>query len=998
MGKAKTAGSPKVTGKRKAEQPEPESESEGSVAGSVDSRATATRGAPGSRRSARGAVSGAPSASSTPVRPKPKSRKRPNTGAAAEPDTPAAPPSTPKVGPPRGLKRADALPSIPSASSSSTPAALPALSIKVKLPATRAVTPPTGTITVPRTPVKTKRAPSKPLDPSRSFLRKPIPSDRGVFPSSFVLQGANDEAINFEVDVVPGPVTIRPLRGKRSNEELDEFYGAQIDSSKPFRAVPVAEFAGDWRSSEMGTIVDEALEMGTAAAAHDAVRFRLECLEEFFNLYPVINPYSAPLPLFDDPSFDDPRDPRPARPAHPYNPPVPKFDPSRSDTDVSADAQNFQTEASEYAAWWAAEGARLERVYQADLAGWRARRQLVVDRATKRISSRTEQVRLYIERRQTTFLRHFSVIRSLGEYAYILGVGPEHFFSEHAPRHLPPSPLPADISSSNVLLPSSSPLTPSASQAEGQPASRGRAATPASPSPFCQSPGRRDASPAESVHSRTLTSIDALPEDALDPFNDEADSEGQSSVDELADPAPVDKGKGRDFGAGENEAGGSEPEVVPSSVLGEEELPPRAVKVAGMKKSSKRKRSKPKTKADIVLELPADPESKALPLLLVPYDREFHEREFFGEGAPLREITGLYTSDNVPRGLTPYNGGGYTLSTRPGLEHCIAGLEDAGISPSMVGPVAYVTRGKGCSECWSPGWWCLRPRQGYEMNAKCIRCLALRKACSQLDGYNFQVVDRRSLELNLKLFVEVLVTHGWVFTQVLKQNTFELMLRAALQVRRYGPPSDAKEKPVTVPLVLDGTPEEIREVVKAETLEVLPAFLLGIDVMRPTGSSQEALRAVFAGVLDAVDDFGDFLRGQINDMDRSFMAENSSDARGSASGRSGAGSAGTERDADVTMVGGEVNDLEATFSRLAQQDAFRQLDFGSLGQMPRPPPQLSHGFGPSAPPTSESQELKFGAPVLLGGSAPSGSRPPQAPPSTSRAPKSSGPKSSIPPP
>ncbi|KAJ6568306.1 hypothetical protein DFH09DRAFT_1313757 [Mycena vulgaris] len=326
------------------------------------------------------------------------------------------------------------------------------------------------------------------------------------------------------------------------------------------------------------------------------------------------------------------------------------------------------------------------------------------------------------------------------------------------------------------------------------------------------------------------------------------------------------------------------------------------------------------------------------------------------------------------------------LSTCPGLEHCIAGLEDAGLSPSMVGPVVYVTCGKGCSECWTPGWWCLRPCQGYEINAKCIRCLALQKAY------------RRSFKINLKLFVEVLVTHGWVYTQVLNKNTFKLMLRAALQVRRYGPPSDAKEKPETVPLVLKGSPEEVREVVKTEALEVLPAVLLGIEAMRPAGSSQDALRAVFAGMLDAVDEFSDFLRGEIDHMDRSFAAANSLGAPGSGGGGSGVESAGMDGEGDVSMVGGEMSGLEASFRQLAQQDSFRHLDLGSLGQMPRPPPQLSHRFGTSAPSAGASQGLKFGAPVLLGGSAPSGSRPAQAPPSSAQAPKSSGLKSSTPPP
>ncbi|KAJ6578757.1 hypothetical protein DFH09DRAFT_1310731 [Mycena vulgaris] len=882
MAKQKTGGSPRVTGKRKAEQPEPKSESEGSVAGSVDSCATTTRGAPGSRRSTRTVASGAPSASSTPSKPKPKPRKRPNTGAAAEPGTLAASPSTPKVGPPRGLKRTDSLPSIPGASSSSNPAAPPAVSIKVKLPAKRAVTPPTGTITIPRAPPKVKRAPMKSLDPSHTFLRRPIPSDCDAFPSSFVLQGANDEAINFEIDVVPGTVTAQLVRGHRSNEELEEFYAASIDSSKTNRAVPVADLAGDWRSSEMGMIVDGALEADFAAAAYNTVRF-------------------------------DANDPKPARVAHPYNPSVPKFDPARSDADVSADAQNFQVEASKYVAWWSAEGARLECTFLVDLAAWTARRQAWVDRATKHISLRAEQVRTYIDRHNFMISQHLSIIQSLGEYSYILSVGPEHFFSERAPRRLPPSPLPTDVSQPSAAPVSSSPLTPSMSQAEEQPASRDCAATPALPSPFCPTPDRRAASPAESAHSRTLGSIDAQPdpvgpyldpEDALAFSNDEQDSEGHSSDDELAGSAPVDKGKGREPGANGDEGGESEPEVVPLSVLGEEEVPPGTTK-GGSGKKAKKSKVKVKPKADLILELPVDPESKALPPLLVPCDHEYHKHEFFGEGALLRNITGLYTSDNAPRGLTPYNGGGYTLSTRPRLEHCITGLEDAGLSPSMVGPVVFVTRGKGCAECWAPGWWCLRPRQGYELHAKCIRCLALRKACTQLDGYNFQVVDRRSLEINLKLFVEVLVTHGWVYTQVLNKNTFELMLCAALQARRYGPPSNAKEKPETVPLILEGTPEEVREVVKTEVLEVLPGVLLGIEAMCPAGSSQDALRAVLAGMLDAVDKFGNFLRDEIDHIDRSFMAANSSGARGSGSGGSGVGSAGKDGDGDMMMVGGE---------------------------------------------------------------------------------------------
>ncbi|KAJ6483686.1 hypothetical protein DFH09DRAFT_1106750 [Mycena vulgaris] len=976
MAKQKTGGSPRVTGKRKAEQLGPESESEGSVAGSVDSRATTMHSAPGSRRSARTVASGVLSASSTPSKPKPKPRKRPNTGAAAEPGAPAALPSTPKGGPPRGLKRTDALPSIPGGSSSSNPAAPPAASIKVKLPAKRAVTPPTGTITIPRVPARANRAPSKPLDPSCTFLRRPIPSDRDAFPSSFVLQGANDEAINFEINVVPGTVTARPVRGHRSNEELEEFYVASIDSSKTNRAVPVADFAGDWRSSEMGMIVDGALEADSAVAVYDAVRFRLDCLEEFLALYPVVNPYSAQPLSFDDPSFDDANDPKPARVTHPYNPPVPKFDPARSDADVSADAQKFQVEASEYVAWWSAEGARLERTFLVDLATWTAQRQAWVDRTTKRISLRAEQVRTYIDRRNFTISRHLSIIRSLGEYGYILSVGPKHFFSERAPRRLPPSPLPANSSQPSAAPASSLPLTPSALQAEGQPASRGRAATPASPSPFCQSPVRRASSPAESVHSRTLGSIDAQPdpvgpyldpEDALALFNDEQDSEGHSSSDELAGSAPVDKGKGCELGAGGDEGGESEPEVVPSSVLGEEEVPPRTTR-GGSGKKAKKSKAKVKTKADLILELPVDPESKALPLLLVPYDHEYHKHEFFGEGAPLRNITGLYTSDNTPRGLTPYNGGGYTLSTRPGLEHCIAGLEDAGLSPPMVGPVVFVTRGKNV---------------GLQVGGVSVPARALRKVCTQLDGYNFQVVAFRRgprhprLGLHPSPQQEHLRTH-------------------ALQVCRYGPPSDAKEKPETVPLVLEGSPEDVCEIVKTEALEVLPAVLLGIEAMRPAGSSQDALRAVFAGMLDTVDKFSDFLRGEIDHMDRSFAAANSSGAHGSGSG--GSGVAGADAEGDVSMVGGEMSALEASFRQLAQQDSFRHLTFGSLRQMPRPPPQLSHGFGASALSTGASQELKFGTPALLGGSAPLGSRPPQAPPSSSRAPKSSGPKLSVPPP
>ncbi|KAJ6485493.1 hypothetical protein DFH09DRAFT_1339769 [Mycena vulgaris] len=678
------------------------------------------------RHSTRVVASGVPSTSSTPTKPKP--RKRPNTGAAAESVNPAASPSTPKVGPPRGLKRNDALPSIPGASSSSTLAAPPATPIRVKLPAKRVVTPPTGTITVPRAPAKAKHASTKTFGPF-----------------SFV----------------------SPQGDSLCNDELEEFYGAQIDSPKPGCAVPVTEFAGNWCSSEMGMIVDGALETDTAAAVHNAVRFRLDCLEEFLVLYPIISPYSAKPPSFDDPSFDDANDPKPERVAHLYNPPVPKFNPARSGADASADAQNFQIEASEYIAWWSGGGA--------------------------------------------------------------------------------------------------------------------------------------------------------------------------------------DKGNV------------SEPEAIPLSFVGEEELPPRAAKGGSGKKGGKSKRSKPKAKADIVTLLPVNPESKVLPLLLVPYNRKFHKHEFFGEGAPFATSPGSIR---------------YTLSTRPGLEHCIAGLKDAGLSPSMVGPVVYVTRGKGCSECWTPDWWCLRPRQGYELHAK----------------------YRHSLEINLKLFVEILVTHGWVYTQVLNQNTFELMLHVALQVRRYDPPSSAKGKPATIPLVLDGTPKEIHEVFKTEALEVLPVFLLDIDAMRPAGSSKETLRAVFASMLDAVDAFGDFLRSQINNMDRTFMAENLSGVGGSKSGGSGIGSAGMDGDGDVTMVGdggvmmvgdgdvtmvgGEMGSLEATFRQLAQQDSFRQLDFGSLGRMPCPPVQLSHRFGVSAPSTGAWQELKFGAPALLGGSAPLGSRAPQAPPSS----------------
>ncbi|KAJ6453267.1 hypothetical protein DFH09DRAFT_1117376 [Mycena vulgaris] len=978
MAKQKTGGSPRVTGKCKAEQLGPESESEESVAGSVDSRATTTCGAPGSRRSTCTAASDMPSASSTPSKPKPKPRKQPNTGAAAESGTPAASPTTPKVGPPRGLKRTDALPSIPGASSSSNPAAPPAASIKVKLPAKHVATSPTGTITIPCAPAKAKRAPLKPLDPSRSFLRRAIPSDRDAFPPSFVLQGANDEAIHFEIDVVPGTVTARLVRGHRSNEELKEFYAASIDSSKTNRAIPVADFAGDWRSSEMGMIVDGALEADSAAAAYDAVRFRLECLEEFLALYPAVNPYSVQPLSFDDPSFDDPNDPKPVRVAHPYNLPVPKFNPARSDANVSADAQNFQVEASEYVAWWSAEGARLERTFLADLAAWTARRQAWVDRATKRISLRAEQVRTYIDRCNFTISRHLSIIRSLGEYGYILSVGPEHFFSERAPRRAPPSPLPTDFSQPSAVPASlkGSPRRVAAPQRQHRRCHSVNhlfIATPHPPSPCI--PARSPVS-TPFPRIRSISSMTSKPPRVT------------LLATSWTTPRPLIRARGATLAEGENEPGESEPEVVPSSVLGEEELPPRAAKVAGMKKSSKSKRSKPKTKADIVLELPADPESRHCPSSLFPMTASSTNAS-------------LYTSDNVPRGLTPYNGGGYTLSTRPGLEHYIAGLEDAGISPSMVGPVAYVTRGKGCSECWTPGWWCLRPRQGYEINAKCIRCLALRKACSQLDGYNFQVVDRCSLELNLKLFVEVLITHGWVFTQVLKQNTFELMLRAVLQVRRYSPPSDAKEKPATVPLVLDGTPKEIHEVVKAETLEVLPAFLLGIDAMRPASSSQEACAlsspAYSTPWMTLVTSFAAKLTTWIG---RLWLRTRRTRV-GRAAVDPGLGSAGKDGDADVTMGGGEVNGLlEATSAGSPSRICSATSTSGASGRCLGRPQQLSHGFGRPRRRLARRRGSSSELLLLLGGSA-SGRdrRSPQAPPSVlACAQVVAASKSSVPPP
>ncbi|KAJ6549017.1 hypothetical protein DFH09DRAFT_1087088 [Mycena vulgaris] len=814
MAKQKSGGSPRVTGKRKAELPEPESESEGSVAGSVDSRATTTRGTPGSHRSMRTATSGAPSASSTPSKPKPKPRKRPNTGAAAEPGTPAASPSTPKVGPPHGLKRTDALPSIPGASSSSNPAAPPAAS------------------------------------------KKAIPSDRDAFPPSFVLQGANDGAINFEIDVVPGTVTARLVRGHRSNEELEEFYAASIDSSKTNRAIPVADFASDWHSSEMGMIVDGAPEADSAAAAYNAVCFRLECLEEFLALYLVVNPYSTQPLSFDDPSFDDANDPKPARVASLYNPPVPKLDPARSDADVSADTENFQVEASEYVAWWSAEGARLERTFLADLAAWTARRQAWVDHTTKHISLRAEQVHTYIDRRNFTISRHLSIIQSLGEYGYILSVGPEHFFSERTPHRLPPSSLPADFSQPSAAPASSSLL---------------------------------DRRLLQRILAR-LVVLTAQPDPVgpyLDP-EDEQESDGQFSGDKFDGSTPVDKGKGRELGAGGDEGGESELEVVPSSVLGEEELPPRTTRGGSSKKAKK---------------------SKA-------------KREFFGEGTPSAISHGLYTADNAPCGLSPFNGGGYTLSTLPGLEHCIAGFEDAGLSPSMVGPL------------------CM------------LRVESASKGVHPADGYNFQVV-------------------GLVYTQVLDPEHLRVDALCSPSSLPLRSPLGRQGEARTVPLVLDGTPEEVSEVVKTEALEVLPAVLLGIERMGPAGSSQDSLRAVFAGYARHP---WIVLRG--SEPRRACVAP-------------GTGSTGMDGDGDVMMVGGR-GSLPSRI-RFANQ-------LGSLGQMPRLPAQLSHGFGVSAAVgwrVAGAQVRSSRAPRWFRSIGIAAS---QAPPSTSRAPKSSGPKPSAPPP
>ncbi|KAJ7683863.1 hypothetical protein B0H17DRAFT_1204854 [Mycena rosella] len=303
------------------------------------------------------------------------------------------------------------------------------------------------------------------------------------------------------------------------------------------------------------------------------------------------------------------------------------------------------------------------------------------------------------------------------------------------------------------------------------------------------------------------------------------------------------------------------------------------------------------------------------PALYIP---EYHDSQPLSRDAPWQVLGKPDHQGRVRTAEERVNTGGHAVSMAEGGAYLLAGLEEDMVQMSMPGDLSFVTRGLGCKNCHTSDSACIRPCKGLDMDARCSRCLIIRKSCDPSaakrpsDVFNFRKTDQCLVVINTIVYTRILHGTGHVYKFLLGPPMAEIMFGVAALLCHDTIPPHAGDlvTPVLPPRTLqswvDGDP----------SLAFSCAYTLFGTVTVEMGTTRR-LCEVLSSLLRTTQDVATRLGEQILEIDAALAAEyadadmDGSKGEGSGGDSGGGGNGGGESAGDGGRSEGD-NDGTAT--------------------------------------------------------------------------------------